>query len=104
MVAPDKSVVAKVYAQGGLASDNAALIAAAPELVKWLKQVLIDFRTLDKGGMCDHLRSVEQAEWLLADLEGNDWEPDQCCECDEPSVGYSEGSPYCAAHYKSRPA
>ena len=29
-------------------------------------------------------------------------EADTCCECGELAVGYSEGTPYCAAHYRSR--
>lgn len=28
--------------------------------------------------------------------------PDQCCNCDQQAVGYSEGSPYCANCYRSR--
>lgn len=31
-------------------------------------------------------------------------EPDSCCECGELAAGYDEGSPYCAAHYRSRPS
>lgn len=31
-------------------------------------------------------------------------EPDTCHECGELAVGYSEGTPYCAAHYRSRPS
>lgn len=27
---------------------------------------------------------------------------DSCIECEAEAVGYSEGSPYCAAHYRSR--
>ena len=30
--------------------------------------------------------------------------PDQCCECDQEAVGYSEGQPWCAEHYRRRPA
>jgi hypothetical protein len=30
--------------------------------------------------------------------------PDQCCECDHEAVGYSEGQPWCAEHYRRRPA
>ena len=39
--------------------------------------------------------------------EPDDYEPDQpdqCCECDQASVGYSEGQPYCAEHYRRRPS
>jgi hypothetical protein len=35
--------------------------------------------------------------------EEADLTPDQCCECDLEAIGYSEGSPYCAAHYRARP-
>lgn len=30
--------------------------------------------------------------------------PDACCECEEIAAGYSEGTPYCAKHYRSRPS
>ena len=29
-------------------------------------------------------------------------QPDTCHECGELAVGYSEGTPYCAAHYRTR--
>ncbi len=37
--------------------------------------------------------------------EGDDDGPpqDSCIECEAEAVGYSEGVPYCAAHYRSRP-
>lgn len=47
----------------------------------------------------------EEYEAWEADAESqNDGQSAQCCQCDQPSVGYSEGEPYCAAHYRSRPA
>lgn len=41
---------------------------------------------------------------LIADCHDSDEpEPDTCHECGELAVGYSEGTPYCGAHYRSRP-
>ena len=46
--------------------------------------------------------AFSKAAWA-AMPNGEQPEPDTCGECGEIAAGYTEGTPYCAAHYRSRP-
>ena len=47
---------------------------------------------------------AEEYESQRMQEEQEEPQPDTCCECEELAVGYDDGSPYCASHYRSRPA
>ncbi len=57
-------------------------------------------RTIGTMLVCRLREALERIEAL----EAEEPSPDQCAECDEIAAGYSDGTPYCAAHYQSRPS
>lgn len=46
---------------------------------------------------------AEEYESQQIQMEQEEPQPDTCHECGELAVGYDEGTPLCAAHYRSRP-